>query len=73
MGFFFFFLVFCLVKGVNYHDHIDLELDRLFPGVSAAIVDASIRDFHGYWNLFGRSFSYNQCNPPYGWCFPDYR
>ncbi|KAK9987938.1 hypothetical protein SO802_028177 [Lithocarpus litseifolius] len=63
--------------GIN-HEIIDSELDNLFLGFSAAIIDSAIRNLHGYWNLFGNNTTlpydpYLQRAPPHGWCFPHYR
>ena len=58
--------------GIN-HEIIDSELDNLFLGVSAAIIDSAIRNFHGYWDLFGTTLPHLQRTPPNGWCFPPYR
>uniref|UniRef100_A0A7N2MZK3 Uncharacterized protein n=1 Tax=Quercus lobata TaxID=97700 RepID=A0A7N2MZK3_QUELO len=55
------------------HEDVDSGLDIIFPGVSAAIIDAVIRDLHGYWDCFGCSFAYLQRTPPYGLSFPPYR
>lgn len=62
-------------QGGVYHKDIDLEIDNLFPGVSAAIYDSIIRNLHGYWSLFGPTITlpYLQRTAPFGWCFPPYR
>ncbi|XP_065623985.1 uncharacterized protein LOC136065144 isoform X1 [Quercus suber] len=59
------------------HEHIDSEIDNLFPGVAAAIIDSTIRNLHGNWDLFRSTTTttlpYLQRTSPYGWCFPFYR
>ena len=59
--------------GTN-HEIIDSKLNNLFLGVSATIIDSTIRNLHGYWNLFGNgtTLPYLQRTPPHGWCFPHY-
>ncbi|KAK9988007.1 hypothetical protein SO802_028247 [Lithocarpus litseifolius] len=60
------------------HNCIDREIDNLFPGVSAAIIDSAIRNLHGNWDLFESTTTttnlpYLQRTSPYGWSFPYYR
>lgn len=64
-----------LKKGENDHKKIDLELDDLFPGISAVFIDSAIRNLHGYWSVFGSGTTLSdlQLTPPHGWCFPYYR